>query len=68
MDIAEYIEQVRKNQGRTKTWVAEQININYKTFVDRVTHNRFTADDLIKISKVLNIDLEKMKGEIDNEN
>ena len=64
MNIAEYIEQVRKNQGRSKTWVAEQININYKTFVDRAAHNRFTADDLIKISKVLNINLEKMKEEI----
>lgn len=64
MDIAEYIDKVRESQGRSKAWVAEQININYKTFIDRTTHNRFTADDLIKISKILNINLEKMKEEL----
>lgn len=61
MKLSEYIEEARKNQGATKVWVATQTNINYKTFVDKLTYNRFTADELLRIAKVLNIDLNKLK-------
>jgi hypothetical protein len=61
MNVAEYIANIIEKQGRTKTWVAEQSGIKYKTFVDKLTFNRFTAEELVVISKVLNIDLNKLK-------
>jgi hypothetical protein len=61
MNVAEYIAKVIEEQGRTKTWIAEQSDIKYKTFVDKLTYNRFTAEELIIIAKVLNIDLNKLK-------
>jgi hypothetical protein len=63
MKLSEYISQVIEKQGRTKTWVAEQSDIKYKTFVDKLTFNRFTAEELLRIAKVLNIDLNKLKEE-----
>ena len=64
MKVAEYINKVIEDQGRNKTWVADRCEINYKTFVDKLKNNRFTADDLLKVSKVLNINLENMKEEL----
>jgi hypothetical protein len=61
MNVAEYIANIIEQQGRTKTWVAEQSDIKYKTFVDKLTFNRFTAEELLRIGKVLNIDLNKLK-------
>lgn len=63
MKLSEYIIQVISNQGRTKVWVAEQSNINYKTFVDKLTRNTITGEELLRVAKVLNIDLNKLKEE-----
>ena len=64
MNLAEHIEKAIEEQGRTKTWVADQSKIKYKTFVDKITWNRFTGEELLRIAKVLNINLEELKGEI----
>ena len=61
MKLSENISQVIDEQGRTKVWVAEQSNINYKTFVDKLTRNTITGEELLRIAKVLNIDLNKLK-------
>jgi hypothetical protein len=61
MNLAEYISQVIEQQGRTKTWVAEKSEINYKTFIDKLTRNTITGEELLRIAKVLNIDLEELK-------
>jgi len=64
MNIAEYIDKIRESQGRTKAWVAKQLDMNYKTFVDKISNNTFRADELIEIAKILNIDLNKLKEEL----
>lgn len=61
MKLSEYISQVIESQGRTKVWVAEQSDINYKTFVDKLSRNTITGEELLKIARVLNIDLNKLK-------
>jgi hypothetical protein len=64
MNLGEYISQLIEQQGRTKVWVAEQSDINYKTFVDKLTRDTITGKELLKIAKILNIDLEQLKNQI----
>ena len=64
MNLGELIENVIKQQGRTKTWVADQSEIKYKTFVDKIMRNSFTGEELLRVAKVLNINLEELKGEV----
>lgn len=64
MNLGEHISNIIEQQGRTKVWVAEQSGINYKTFVDKLTRDTLKGIDLLKVAKVLNIDLEKLKEEI----
>jgi hypothetical protein len=64
MKASEYIDKVIEDQGRTKAWVASKSDINYKTFIDKLKHDRFTADELLLIGKVLNLDLNRIKEEL----
>jgi len=64
MNLADYISSIMEQQGRTKVWVAEQIGMKYKTFFDKLTRNTIKGDELLRIAKVLNIDLEKLKDKI----
>jgi len=64
MNLADYISSIIEQQGRTKVWVAEQIDMKYKTFFDKLTRNTIKGDELLKIAKVLNIDLEELKKKI----
>jgi len=62
--ISEYISNIIKQQGRKNNWVAEQCNISYSTFMNKLNNDTFTATELICISKLLNIDLNKLKEEL----
>lgn len=64
MNLGQYIADIIEQQGRTKVWVAEQINMNYKTFVDKITRDTLKGIELLRIAKVLNIDLEELKEKI----
>lgn len=64
MNIGEHIAHILEQQGRSKIWMSEQIGINYKTFVDRLKNDRLTAYDLLRIGKVLNVDLNEMKTKL----
>ena len=64
MTIAEYILEVLQSQERPKTWLAEKIDISKQTIRYKFNNNSFTAEDLIKIAKVLNINLEELKDKI----
>ena len=61
MNLGKYIEDIIEKQGRTKTWVADQSDINYKTFIDKLTRDSFTGKELLRIANVLNINLEDLK-------
>lgn len=68
MNICEYIKKCIKEEGRTSLWISEKLNVNYKTFVGRLNKNKLSADDLLKISVLLDIDLEEVKNELDYNN
>lgn len=61
MNLAEYITEVIEQQGRTKIWVAEQSEIKYQTFVEKLKRNSITGEELLRIGKVLNVDLNELK-------
>lgn len=65
MNVADYILETIESQGRAKAWVAEQTNIQYRTFLYKLQKDSFTALELLKLSKVLNIDLEKLKEKVE---
>ena len=64
MDIGEYIQQVLKEQGRSQVWLADKIGIHDKTFSGKLKRNSISGEELLKIAKVLGINLEELKGEI----
>lgn len=64
MKIGEYISQVLESQGRRQKWLAEQLNISEAKLSYKINNNAIKADELIKISKLLNIDLNKLKEEL----
>lgn len=65
MNLGEYIASVIERQGRTKTWVSDKSGINYKTFVDKLNRDSITGKELLRIAKVLNINLEELKNRED---
>jgi hypothetical protein len=65
LNVAEYILQTIESQGRSKAWVSEQVDIKYRTFLDKLERNSFTAVELLKLSIVLNIDLEELKEKVE---
>lgn len=64
LNIPQLIEQIRQNNGHTKVWISEQADMNYKTFVDKMKRDTFTGYELLKLAKVLNINLEELKKEV----
>ena len=64
MDIGEYIQQVLKEQGRSQVWLADKIGIHDKTFSGKLKRNSISGEELLKIAKVLGINLEELKVEI----
>lgn len=64
MNIAEYIEQVLKDQRREKIWLADKLNITKQIMNYRFKNNNFSANELMTISKELGIDLNKLRDEI----
>lgn len=64
MNISKYISDLIKSQGREKKWVAEQIGVNYRTFLYRLDKDTLLAKDILFLSKLLDIDLNKLKGDI----
>ena len=67
LNIGKITTNLIQEQGRTKVWVADKIGVNYKTFVDKLKNDRFDAKELIRLSEVIGLDLEKLKrGVINN--
>ena len=64
MDIGEYIQKVLDEQGRSQVWLADKIGIHDKTFSGKLKRNSISGEELLRIAKVLNINLEELKGEI----
>jgi DNA-binding CsgD family transcriptional regulator len=67
MNIAAYVEVRLTSKGITKQWLADKLEINYKTFVGKLKRNSITAEELLKISYYLDIDLNQLKREMFND-
>lgn len=65
MDIGEYIQNVLDEQGRSQVWLADKLGVHDKTFSGKLKRNSITAEELLKIAVILNIDLEKLKGNLE---
>lgn len=52
-----------KKQGRTRKWLAEQLELSEKVLSYRFKNNTFTAVELLNVFELLNIDLNKFKEE-----
>ncbi|KAA9007346.1 hypothetical protein F4V43_02345 [Paenibacillus spiritus] len=61
MHLGNYISDIIKEKGFIKAWVAEKANIKYKTFLDKIATDRFTGKELLRIAKVLGIELDELK-------
>lgn len=62
LTVAAYIEQIIIEQGRQKTWLADKLGITKQVLNYKFTNNSFTAEELITLGKLLNIDLNKLKN------
>lgn len=61
MNIGEYIQKVLDEQGRSQVWLADQIGIHDKTFSGKLKRNSISGEELLRIAKVLGINLEELK-------
>lgn len=62
MTLGDRIKHIIKNEkGMTMVWVADKLGINEKTFIGRLNLNRLSAEDLLKIAMVCNIDLNELR-------
>jgi hypothetical protein len=64
MNLGQYIKNTLKEQGRKINWLADQLNTNEKTFGNKLRRNKLNAEELIKITKILNLDFEKLKNQV----
>lgn len=64
MNVAKIISETIDDQGREIKRVAEKVDIPYTTFLYKLKNDYFLAEELLKISKLLNINLEKLKNKI----
>lgn len=64
MNIGNLIFDELKNQGRKKVWLAEKIGIPNSTLSDKIKKDTFSAEELIKLSIFLDIDLEYIKEKV----
>jgi len=51
-------------QGRSQVWLAKMLKINDKTFSGKLKRSSITGEELLRIAKLLGIDLEVMKEEV----
>ena len=64
MKVADYILEILNSQERQKSWLADKTNISKQAINYKFKNNSFTAEELFEITKVLNINLEEMRGKI----
>jgi hypothetical protein len=64
MNFPKIVTEKIAKEGRKKNWVAEQAKIKYKTFIDKMTFDRFEAFYMaLRLAKVLNIDLNELRDQ-----
>ena len=61
MNVSEWLDLKIKEQGRSQKWIAEQLNINYSTLTSYGKKSPIPLESFIKISILLDLDLEEIK-------
>lgn len=64
MTVCDKIKDIINDKGLKQKWVASKIGIPSNTFSYKLSNNTFSADDILKIGIVLNIDLNKLAKEL----
>ena len=64
MDIGSYIKNILKEQGRSQAWLADKLELNEKKFSGKLKRNNITGEELLRVAKLLGINLEELKGEM----
>ena len=68
MKIGEYIKKIVKEDGKTLAWVAQKMDINYKTFNGKINRGTLSAEDLLKLCALLGISADKLKVSLNYDN
>ena len=68
MKIGEYIKKIVKEDGKTLAWVAQKMDINYKTFNGKLNRGTLSAEDLLKLCALLGISADKLKVSLNYDN
>ena len=61
MNILQEIKNNMKNKGLKKQYIAEVLNISKQALWYKLQNNTFKTDELFKLAKILNINLNKFK-------
>jgi len=64
LTIAQYILNILELQERQKSWLAEKVGITKQAIGYKFKNDSFTAEELIRIAKFLNFNLEELKDKI----
>lgn len=62
MELNHYILQQLNDQSRTKRWLAEALDLSYSTLHQKLSHDTFTAYELLTMSKLLNFSLDDFQA------
>ena len=68
MKIGESIKKIVKEDRKTLAWVAQKMDINYKTFNGKINRGTLSAEDLLKLCALLGISADKLKAELNYDN
>lgn len=61
MIIETYIEKKMEEEGRSKLWLAGKLNMNKDTFYGKLRRKSFSADELVQIGIIMDLDLNELK-------
>lgn len=65
--MGDYIKKIIKYDRKLKIFmVAERMGMNEKTFSGKLIRNNLSADELMNLSIILNIDLNELKEKYNN--
>ena len=68
MRISDILDNKLKDNGVSKVWLSKKINMSYSTLSHKFANDTFTAYDLIRICKLINVELNSLISLISDEN
>ena len=56
--VSEIIANILRERGKTKQWLAGELNLSYSTLHQKLSNNTFTAQEFIQLCQIFNLSLE----------